>query len=62
MPDQESHTTNSGQSGARSLSIEQATQARRVTRRTLHDWTKRGRLQTVRTSPGSPRVRVASVR
>ena len=62
MPDQVTPTLNSGQFAARSLSIEQATQALRVSRRTLYYWIKRGRLQTVRTSMGSQRVLVASVK
>ena len=62
MPDQATQTVNSGQFAARSLSIEQATQALRVSRRTLYYWIKRGRLQTVRTSMGSQRVLVASVK
>jgi excisionase family DNA binding protein len=33
-----------------------------VSRRTLYYWIKRGRLQTVRTSMGSQRVLVASVK
>jgi excisionase family DNA binding protein len=59
---QSSQSVNSGQFGARSLSVAQACEALRVSRRTLYYWIKRGRLQTVRTSMGSQRVLVASVK
>jgi excisionase family DNA binding protein len=62
VPEQATEIMNSGQFSARSLSIEQATQALRVSRRTLYYWIKRGRVQTVRTSMGSQRVLVASVK
>jgi excisionase family DNA binding protein len=62
VPDQASQPLNPGQFAARSLSIAQATQALRVSRRTLYYWIKRGRLQTVRTSMGSQRVLVSSVK
>ena len=62
MPDQATQTVNPGQFAARSLSIEQAIQALRVSRRTLYYWIKRGRLQTMRTSMGSQRVLVESVK
>jgi excisionase family DNA binding protein len=52
----------SGQFAARSLSLAQAREALGVSRRTLYYWIKRGRLQTVRTSMGSQRVLVASVK
>jgi len=42
--------------------VAQACEALRVSRRTLYYWIKRGRLQTVRTSMGSQRVLVASVK
>jgi len=59
---QSSQVVNSGQFAARSLSVAQACEALRVSRRTLYYWIKRGRLQTVRTSMGSQRVLVASVK
>jgi excisionase family DNA binding protein len=59
---QATQPTNSGQFEARSLSVAQACEALRVSRRTLYYWIKRGRLQTVRTSMGSQRVLVASVK
>ena len=52
----------SGQFVARSLSLDQAREALGVSRRTLYYWIKRGRLQTVRTSMGSQRVLVESLR
>ena len=51
-----------GQSVARSLSLDQAREALGVSRRTLYYWIKRGRLQTVRTSMGSQRVLVESLK
>jgi len=50
------------QFAARSLSMSQAREALGVSRRTLYYWIKRGRLQTVRTSMGSQRVLLASVK
>jgi excisionase family DNA binding protein len=52
----------SAQFAARSLSLAQAREALGVSRRTLYYWIKRGRLQTVRTSMGSQRVLLASVK
>ena len=52
----------SAQFAARSLSLAQAREALGVSRRTLYYWIKRGRLQTVRTSMGSQRVLVESLR
>jgi excisionase family DNA binding protein len=52
----------SGQFAARSLSLAQAREALGVSRRTLYYWIKQGRLQTVRTSMGSQRVLLASVK
>lgn len=52
----------SGQFAARSLSLAQAREALGVSRRTLYYWIKRGRLQTVRTSMGSQRVLVESLK
>lgn len=49
------------QFSGRSLSLAQASQALRVSRRTLYNWIKCGRLQTVRTSMGSQRVLVTSL-
>ena len=46
----------------RSLSIAQACETLGVSRRTLYYWIKDGRLRTVRTSMGSQRVLLASVR
>jgi excisionase family DNA binding protein len=46
----------------RSLSVAQASQALGVSRRTVYYWIKGGRLRTVRTSMGSQRVLVASVK
>ena len=51
-----------GQFAARSLSLAQAREALGVSRRTLYYWIKRGRLQTVRTSMGSQRVLVESLK
>ena len=39
----------------------QASQALRISRRTLYYWIKEGRLRTVRTSMGSQRVLMESV-
>ena len=61
MSVQAGQPANSGQFGARTLSVAQACAALRVSRRTLYYWIKRGRLQTVRTSMGSQRVLAASV-
>ena len=52
----------SGQFAARTLSLAQAREALGVSRRTLYYWIKQGRLQTVRTSMGSQRVLLASVK
>ena len=46
----------------RSLSLAQASAALGVSRRTLYYWIKGGRLRTVRTSLGSQRVLVSSLR
>jgi excisionase family DNA binding protein len=48
--------------GGRSLSLAQASEALHVSRRTLYYWIRDGRLRTVRTSMGSQRVLVASLR
>ena len=61
-PSQTSQALMSGQFAARSLSLSQAREALGVSRRTLYYWIKRGRLQTVRTSMGSQRVLVESLR
>jgi excisionase family DNA binding protein len=50
-----------GQFRGRSLSLAQACEALRVSRRTLYYWIKNGRVRTVRTSMGSQRVLVASI-
>jgi transposase-like protein len=52
----------SAQFAARSLSLAQAREALGVARRTLFSWIKRGRLQTVRTSMGSQRILVESLK
>jgi len=52
----------SSQFAARSLSMAQAREVLGVSRRTLYYWIKQGRLQTVRTSMGSQRVLLASVK
>jgi excisionase family DNA binding protein len=59
---QASQTLIPSQFAARSLSMAQAREALGVSRRTLYYWIKRGRLQTVRTSMGSQRVLLASVK
>jgi excisionase family DNA binding protein len=59
---QESQVQISSQFTARSLSLAQAREALGVSRRTLYYWIKRGRLQTLRTSMGSQRVLVDSVK
>lgn len=46
----------------RSMSLEQACQILRVSRRTVYNWIREGRLQTIRTLGGSQRVLVESVR
>ena len=46
----------------RSLSMAQAGEALGVSRRTLYYWIKAGRLRTLRTSLGSQRVLLASVK
>lgn len=51
-----------GHFAARSLSLAQAREALGVSRRTLYYWIKRGRLQTMRTSMGSQRVLVESLK
>jgi excisionase family DNA binding protein len=50
------------QFAGRSLSLEQACETLRVSRRTIYYWIKDGRLRTVRTSMGSQRVLVASLK
>ena len=50
------------QFSGRSLSMAQASEALRVSRRTLYYWIKDGRLRTVRTSMGSQRVLLDSVK
>ncbi|MFO7693179.1 MAG: helix-turn-helix domain-containing protein [Vicinamibacterales bacterium] len=45
----------------RSLSLAQAGEALRVSRRTLYYWIKDGRLRTVRTRMGSQRVLLESL-
>ena len=62
MAVQESQVQISGQVTARSLSLAQAREALGVSRRTLYYWIKRGRLQTLRTSMGSQRVLLESVK
>ena len=47
---------------ARSLSLAEAGEALRVSRRTLYYWIKQGRLQTRRTPLGSQRVLIESVK
>ena len=51
-----------GQFHARSMSLAQAGQALRVSRRTVYYLIKSGRLQTVRTALGSQRVLLDSVK
>ena len=51
-----------GQFHARSMSLAQAGQALRVSRRTVYYLIKSGRLQTMRTAMGSQRVLLDSVR
>ncbi len=46
----------------RSVSLEQACQILQVSRRTVYNWIRDGRLQTIRTLGGSQRVLVESVR
>jgi excisionase family DNA binding protein len=46
----------------RSVSLDQACQILQVSRRTVYNWIREGRLQTIRTLGGSQRVLVASVR
>ncbi len=46
----------------RSVSLEQACQMLQVSRRTVYNWIREGRLQTVRTLGGSQRVLLESVR
>jgi excisionase family DNA binding protein len=50
------------QFSGRSLSLDQASQTLRVSRRTVYYWIKEGRLRTVRTSMGSQRVLLDSMR
>ena len=50
------------QFSGRSLSMAQAGEALGVSRRTLYYWIKDGRLRTFRTSMGSQRVLLASVK
>jgi excisionase family DNA binding protein len=46
----------------RSVSLDQACQILQVSRRTVYNWIREGRLQTIRTLGGSQRVLVESVR
>ncbi len=46
----------------RSVSLEQACQILQVSRRTVYNWIRDGRLQTIRTLGGSQRVLVESMR
>lgn len=46
----------------RSVSLDQACQMLQVSRRTVYNWIRDGRLQTIRTIGGSQRVLVDSVR
>ncbi len=46
----------------RSVSIDQASQLLGVSRRTIYNWIRAGRLQTIRTIGGSQRVVVESLR
>ncbi len=50
------------QNQLRSVSIEQAGQILRVSRRTIYYWIREGRLQTVRTRLGSQRILMDSIR
>ncbi len=46
----------------RSVSLEQACQMLQVSRRTVYNWIREGRLQTIRTLGGSQRVLLESLR
>ncbi len=46
----------------RSVSIDQASQLLGVSRRTIYNWIRAGRLQTIRTIGGSQRVVLESLR
>ncbi len=46
----------------RSVSLDQACQLLQVSRRTVYNWIREGRLQTIRTLGGSQRVLIESVR
>jgi len=46
----------------RSVSLDQACQVLQVSRRTVYNWIRDGRLQTIRTIGGSQRVLVESLR
>ncbi len=46
----------------RSVSLEQACQILQVSRRTVYNWIRDGRLQTIRTIGGSQRVLLESMR
>jgi excisionase family DNA binding protein len=46
----------------RSVSLEQAAAALNVSRRTVYNWIRDGRLQTIRTLGGSQRVLLESLR
>jgi len=46
----------------RSVSLDQACQILQVSRRTVYNWIRDGRLRTIRTLGGSQRVLVESVR
>jgi excisionase family DNA binding protein len=46
----------------RSVSLDQACQILQVSRRTVYNWIRDGRLQTIRTLGGSQRVLLESVR
>ena len=46
----------------RSVSLEQACQMLQVSRRTVYNWIREGRLETIRTLGGSQRVLLESLR
>ncbi len=46
----------------RSVSLDQACELLQVSRRTVYNWIREGRLQTIRTLGGSQRVLIESVR
>lgn len=45
----------------RSVSLDQASELLHVSRRTIYNWIKEGRLQTIRTLGGSQRVLIESL-